>query len=199
MSAIGSSLRNLATQEVVVSRTGRRSVAISAFVLATAVGAYVMVPLPWTPVPMTLQPLVVVLAGVLLGPMLGAAAMATYLVIGALGMPVFSGGGAGLPWLLGPTGGYLLAYPAAALVTGWLAGGREAGAARLAAALAAGIGVLYLGGVAQLALLTGGSLESLLALGVIPFLAGDLVKVGIALLLALKLRPRTLERVGDPA
>jgi biotin transport system substrate-specific component len=199
MSALGSNLRTWASHEVVPSRTGRRSVAISAFVVATALGAYAMVPLPWTPVPMTLQPLVVILAGALLGPMLGAAAMSTYLVIGALGLPVFSGGGAGVAWLMGPTGGYLLAYPAAALVTGWLAGGRDAGAVRLFGALAAGIAVVYLGGVAQLALLTGGTPASLLALGVLPFVAGDLVKVVLALLVALRLRPKTLDRVAPEA
>lgn len=207
MSAAGSNLKAWAAHEVVPSLAGRRAVAIAAFVVATALGAYASVPL--TPVPITLQPLVVILAGALLGPMMGAAAMSAYLVIGALGVPVFSGGGAGLPWLLGPTGGYLIAYPAAAMVVGWIAGrggaeravaeDRGTGAARLTLALAAGVAVMYIGGVSQLALLTGEGLANLLAVGVFPFVVGDLIKIAIALLIAGKLRPKTLDRVGSGA
>mgnify|MGYP006304422797 FL=1 len=103
------------------------------------------------------------------------------------GAPVFSFGGAGLPWLLGPTGGYLLASPAAAFVVGWIAG-RQGGTLRLTAALAAGIATLYVGGISQLFLLTGESLGALLAVGAAPFLLGDLTKIAMALVLARLLR-----------
>jgi biotin transport system substrate-specific component len=155
---------------------------IVAFIVGTAAGAYVAVPLPFTPVPVTLQPLFVILAGALLGPWAGATAMAGYLALGVGGAPVFSAGHAGLPWLLGPTGGYLIAYPAAAFLVGALAG-RSRSTLRLAAAMAAGVAALYVGGVSQLWILTRQDPGALLVQGVLPFLAGDLVKILAALAL----------------
>ena len=150
-------------------------------------------PLPWTPVPMTLQPLFVILAGVVLGAGPGAAAMATYVAVGALGAPIFSLGGAGVPWLLGPTGGYLLAMPAAAFVTGWVAGGNH-GWLRPLLGLTLGLLTLYVGGLSQLWILTGEDMGALLALGVVPFLAGDVAKLLAALLLARSIRFTSLGR-----
>lgn len=181
-----------AAREMVTGRGARIAIAVAAFVLATTFGAYVAIPLPWTPVPMTLQPLFVVLAGALLGPRLGAAAMMSYLALGLAGVPVFSAGRAGLAHVLGPTGGYLLAYPPAAFAVGWLAGGRKSGTLRLAAALLAGLGVIYAGGVAQLGALAGGPLERIVALGVAPFVAGDLIEMLVALVVAKQVRSRTL-------
>lgn len=168
----------------------RKIIGIVGFVIATTVGAYVAVPLPWTQVPMTLQPLFVILAGALLGPWAGACSMATYLAMGAAGAPVFSMGRSGLPWLMGLTGGYLIAYPAAAYVVGRVLhpsseGGRVPPVGRLRAllGLSLGIAVIYLGGVSQLAILTGQEFSATLATGVIPFLAGDAVKVLIAVVI----------------
>lgn len=168
--------------EVAADGRARTFLGVVAFVLATTVGAYVAVPLPWTPVPMTLQPLFVILAGALLGPWAGASAMAAYVALGAAGAPVFSNGHAGIPWLMGATGGYLLAYPAAAFVVGLLAT-PASGRLRTLVGLVAGLGVIYLGGVSQLSLLTGQGLVEVLPLAVVPFLAGDAVKVLIALVL----------------
>jgi len=177
---------------VVSDRRATAAIGVAAFVLATSFGAYVAVPLPLTPVPMTLQPLFVILAGVALGPRLGAAAMAAYLAMGAAGAPVFSGGHAGLPWLMGPTGGYLVAMPAAAFVAGAVAGASRR--SRLLAGLALGIVTLYVGGLSQLFILTRGEPGGLLALGVLPFLFGDVVKVLIAFLLAGPIRSSSLGR-----
>ena len=188
MNTLTETVRGWATLEVVEDRRARAGLGILAFALATAFGAQVAVPLPWTQVPMTLQPLFVILAGAVLGPWLGAASMAAYLAVGAAGAPVFSFGGAGLPWLLGPTGGYLLAYPAAAFLTGMVAG-REGSLLRLAAGLTLGIATLYIGGVSQLFLLTGESFGTLLAVGVLPFVFGDLTKIAMALVLTRLVRP----------
>ncbi|MBI4522136.1 MAG: biotin transporter BioY [Gemmatimonadetes bacterium] len=181
-----------ATRPITAPRPVHIAIAVSAFVLATTFGAYVAIPLPWTPVPITLQPLFVLLAGALLGPRTGAAAMVTYLGLGLAGAPVFAGGGAGVAHALGPTGGYLLAYPPAAFVVGWLAGGRDSGTGRLAAALAVGLVVIYAGGIAQLAVFTGEPLDRLLVLGVAPFAIGDLIKILVGLVIARRLRARTL-------
>lgn len=161
-------------------RTPRsRAIGVAIVALALALSAQFAVPLPGTPVPLTLQPFVVVLAGLLIGPLDAAAAMVLYLVAGAAGAPVFAPMGApGLARLLGPTGGYLLAYPVAAAVAGWLGAGRERFVARLVAAIA-GILVLYLGGLSQLSVITG-SLTAAAVIGVLPFVAADLLKAIVA-------------------
>ncbi|HEU5171456.1 MAG TPA: biotin transporter BioY [Gemmatimonadales bacterium] len=169
----------------------RRAAALVLGALFVALAAQVAVPLPFTPVPMTLQPLAVLIVGGLLGPAAGAAALALYVALGALGLPVFTPiGPPGAARLLGPTGGYLLSYPAAAAVTGWLADRpsvRPSG--RLLLACAAGMLVIHLGGSAQLAIL-GGDPGLALRLGVVPFLTGDLVKIGLAALVIRLVRPR---------
>ena len=162
--------------------TRRRTVTVVGvigFAVALAAASQVSIPLPDTPVPITLQPLVVVLAGLWLGPMAGAASMLVFLAAGAVGLPVFSPiGPPGLARLLGPTGGYLLAYPVAAFLAGILAP-VGAGFMRRFGAAAAGMVAIYLGGFAQLVVITG-SLESAALLGVIPFVALDVGKALVA-------------------
>ena len=180
----------------------RVSAALAGAVLV-ALAAQVALPIPGTPVPFTLQPLAVLIVGGLLGPRYGALSMVLYLAMGAAGLPVFTPGGLpGLARLFGPTGGYLLAYPVAAAVVGrvggW-AGGRPVtsggGAVAdtttrrsayppvVAASLAglAGLMAIHAGGLAQLTILTG-SAQAAFAAGVLPFLAGDLIKVFLAAL-----------------
>ena len=160
-------------------------VGILGFAAALAAASQVSIPLPNTPVPITLQPLVVVLAGLWLGPVAGAASMILVLTAGAIGLPVFTPLGApGLARLLGPTGGYLLAYPVAAFIAGSLAG-PAAGFVRRFAGASAGMLAIYLGGFAQLVVLTR-SLETAAVLGVLPFVALDVVKA----LVAAAMRPR---------
>lgn len=158
--------------------TRATAIGVVGFALALTAAAQVAVPIPGTPVPFTLQPLVVVLAGLWLGPRAAAASMVLYLAAGAAGLPVFAAGGAGVAHVLGPTGGYLIAQPAAAFVTGWL-GARATSYGARALAACAGILVLYLGGLAQLAVLTG-SLERATLLGVRPFVVLDVVKAHVA-------------------
>jgi biotin transport system substrate-specific component len=127
---------------------------------------------------------------------MGAASQALYLLAGALGAPVFSGGGAGVVHLMGPTGGFLLAFPLAAAVTGWLAGRVKEDrtlldAVKLGEAIFLGTLVIFAGGAAQLALLTGDA-ERAIRLGVLPFLVGDVIKVVAALLIARRIRRKTL-------
>jgi biotin transport system substrate-specific component len=161
-------------------RTPRsRAIGVLIAVLALALASQIAIPLPGTPVPLTLQPFVVVLTGLLIGPIDAAAAMVLYLVAGAAGAPVFAPIGApGLARLLGPTGGYLLAYPVAAAVAGWLGAGRERFGARLVAAMA-GILVLYAAGLSQLSIITG-NVSTAVVWGVLPFVAADLLKAIVA-------------------
>jgi biotin transport system substrate-specific component len=154
-------------------------VGVIGFAATMALAAQIAIPIPGTPVPFTLQPLAVVVAGMVLGPVAGAMSMVLYLIAGAAGLPVFSPiGAAGFLRLIGPTGGYLLAAPAAAAVAGLIARRFPAFGGRLLAAFL-GIATLYLGGVAQLELLTG-SLERAAAMGTTPFILADLGKVVVA-------------------
>lgn len=136
--------------------------------------ARLTVPLPFTPVPLTGQTLGVLLAGLLLGPSRGALAMLLYLAEGAAGLPVFSPAGpGGLAQLFGPTGGFLMSYPLAAFVIGYLA-------LRLrlvTLALLAGLAVIFGFGAAWLAIVVPRSRQALLAMAVWPFLPGELLKV----------------------
>jgi len=167
------------------SLTGRRALAVIAGVALVAIAAQVAIPLPGTPVPLTLQPLAVLLVGGVLGPRLGAASLLLYLALGATGLPVFTPFGApGVGRLFGPTGGYLLAYPIAAYAVGGLVGdGRRW--ARVALAVFVGLALIHLGGLAQLLIITH-NLHDAARLGTWPFLVGDLAKLVIA---GLVLRP----------
>ncbi len=158
----------------------------------TAVAAQISIPLE--PVPFTLQVLAVVLTGLLLGPRYGALAMAVYVLVGAIGVPVFASFRGGLGALFGDSGGYLLAYPLAAAIAG-LASQATANAPR-GRALAIGflwgsaaLAVIYTLGATWLGVLTGLSPASAVAVGVLPFVPFDLVKVGLAALVAVAVAP----------
>ncbi len=159
----------------------------SMFGALTAVGSFMVIPLQ--PVPITLQSMFTSLAGILLGAYAAAWSQIIYVLLGVIGLPVFAGGKAGLGTLLGPTGGYLLGFVAAACLIGKLADARrEAGLAWLLLAVAAGDAVIYLLGTLQLVLVADLSwLEAVMA-GVVPFIPGDLIKLVAAAWLGLKLR-----------
>lgn len=161
-----------------------------AALLAALMGAfaYVAFPYPFSPAPVTLQVLGVFLAGLLLGSLWGAAAMVLYLLAGALGAPVFSGGGAGLGVLLGPTGGYLFSYPLAAAVVGVIAHGglslesvAEASVVRLAIGMAAGVVIIYGIGVPFMWWNLDMTLRSAIVSGAIVFIPAEAVKMAAAI------------------
>ena len=154
-------------------------IGVVAFAVMTALGAYVRIPLPWTPVPITLQTLFVSLAGATLGPVLGPASQGLYLAAGAAGVPLFAGGLGGLAYLLGgPTTGYLLGFVPATACTGWLVRRREApGILWTMLSMAAGTLTVYACGVAWLVWSLNLSLAAALVQGLLPFLLGDAVKL----------------------
>jgi len=144
-----------------------------------ALFARVSIPLPFSPVPIALQGHVCLLLGVLLGSRLSALAVLTYLLQGAIGLPVFALGKAGMAVLLGPTGGYLIGYLLGAWVTGYLVE-RSGSKSLRQATLAMAIGnlAIYLCGLSQLSLFVGS--ERVFLLGMFPFLIGDCFKLGVA-------------------
>jgi biotin transport system substrate-specific component len=154
-------------------------------------------PLWFTPVPLTLQPFAVLLLGLLLSPRLAAATLGAYLAEGALGLPVFAPGlttTTGLAHLLGPTGGYLMAYPAAAALISFLWRRSSRGFSWSLASAALGNLAILLAGALWLAALTHAPLRTVCTLAVFPFLPGDALKVAGAAALAAtwdRLRRRT--------
>ncbi len=138
--------------------------------------------LPAVPnVPVTLQVLVVCLAGGLLGPLWGAVSMLVYLLLGAVGLPVFAGGSGGLQVLVGLTAGYLWSYPLAAALIGLVAPSHRApGLARSGVAMLLGLMVIYLGGAGWAVLVGGKALGVVVSGWVLPFIPLDLVKAGLA-------------------
>ena len=180
---------------------GVRVLAVILGAVLVAVAAQISIPLPGTPVPMTLQPMAVLLVGGLLGARLGALSMILYLAMGAAGLPVFTPSPVLLPGfarLIGPTGGYLLAYPFAAwtvgavLTPGWQPGVNTW--LRATVAVVAGLVLIHLGGLAQLAILTG-DLTAAARFGTIPFLLGDLLKLAILVPVLTKLTPTVRARL----
>lgn len=143
-----------------------------------AIAAQVAIPLPFTPVPLTLQPLAVIFIGVALGATRGAAAAALYLLEGFSGLPVFAQGHGGPAWLLGATAGFLYSYPFAAWVAGFVSErGWGSSIVRAVTGMLLALGVIYLGGWSWLALLT--DPRTAFAAGVAPFVLADIVKVAI--------------------
>ena len=147
--------------------------------LVVALSAQIAVPLAFSPVPITGQTLAVLLVGALMGRVRGGVVMLLYLAEGVAGLPVFAGGGAGAVHLLGPTGGYLVGFVAAATVTGYLAErGWDRRFGTTLAAMLLGTVAIFAVGLAWLGLFTG--TENLLAMGLYPFVPGALIKIALA-------------------
>ncbi|MDA0241133.1 MAG: biotin transporter BioY [Proteobacteria bacterium] len=142
---------------------------------------------PISPVPLSMQTFAVLFLGMAFGWRLGAATMLLYLAEGALGLPVFAGTpekGIGIPYLMGPTGGYLVSYVFAAGTVGYLAQrGWDRNLFTAAAAMVIGSIVIYAFGVSWLAVVIGSSLEKSMQLGMLPFLLGDAIKIALAAVL----------------
>lgn len=143
-----------------------------------AIAAQIALPVPFSPVPLTMQPLAVLLVGVTLGSTRGAAAASLYLLEGFAGLPVFAQAHGGAIWLTAATAGYLWSYPAASWLAGWFSErGWGSTTIRAVAGMLAALGVIYLGGWSWLALLSGP--RSAWLLGVAPFVVADIVKVAV--------------------
>jgi biotin transport system substrate-specific component len=160
---------------------GRAALDVLLVVVASAIiaiAAQIAIPIPRTVVPLTMQPLAVLLVGITLGSTRGAAAAALYLLEGFSGMPVFAQGHGGAIWLAGPTAGYLFSYPFAAFVAGWFSErGWGSTTVRAIAGMLVALGVIYLGGWSWLAAFIGAK-NSWLG-GVRPFILADILKVAV--------------------
>ena len=165
----------------------RRLVFAAMMAAMISVGAYLAIPIG--PVPIVLQNLFVLVAGLLLGSRWAAISVGVYLLAGACGLPVFAGGTGGIGRLIGPTGGYLFGFLGAAYIVGLIAE-RASGRFFLeVSAMVVGSFVIYAFGVAWLKHVTGMTLSQTLAVGCYPFLPGDAIKMAVALPIARTVRP----------
>ena len=168
----------------------------------TAIGAFITIPLPFSPIPITLQVLFVLLAGLLLGSRWAATSMGVYVLLGIIGLPVFSGGTAGIGVLLGPTGGYLVGFVVGAYVIGIIAEqGKDysdqnnasccnhINTIRPIVASLSGLAVIFLFGTIWLAIAADLSISQAVAVGLLPFIPGGIIKVVAAVVIAKKLKP----------
>jgi biotin transport system substrate-specific component len=171
-----------------------RVAAVALGVAVTAAAAQVSVPLPFTPVPLVFTPLAVLMCGALLGARLGATAQVAYLAAGIAGLPVFAPSvqlPPGALRLIGPTGGYLMAYPIAAFVTGWLAErGWDRRYLSSFAAMLFGLTIIFAGGVSWLALTITHSVSTAMLLGLRWFVALDVLKIAVGAMIIASLRRR---------
>ena len=173
----------LTTRADARARAAEQAGAVLFVTVLTAIAAQITIPLPFTPVPFTFQPMVVLVGAAALGSRLGMMSQILYLAVGLAGMPVFAASPAlpqGVARLLGPTGGYLMSYPFAAFVTGYLA---ERGFDRrylsFLLAMLSGLAIVFAGGVAWLALILR-SVGAALTAGFLPFVLADLAKLIVA-------------------
>jgi biotin transport system substrate-specific component len=182
----------LLKKEIVMNKTACRAIGIAAFVIMTALGAFVRVPLPFSPVPLTLQTFFVLLSGAFLGGGLGIAAQAVYLGLGLSGISVFTASGSGLLYLAGPTTGYLFGFILAAFISGSFARNCKNTFALFVLFCLADLAILACGAL-WLKFLFGIGMDKAMFIGLVPFLAGDVLKAALAAVVYARLRSRAGE------
>ena len=168
---------------------------VSLFASITAIFAFLpAIPLSFSPVPITFQLLGVFLAGAILGGRLGALSQLVYLLIGIIGIPVFSGGSAGISVLFGPTGGYLIGFPIAAYLIGLLVKKSESKPNKInlytLLAIILPILIIYVPGTLQLSFILKMPLQKAFVIGSLPYIPLDIVKCVLALVIAFPTRKR---------
>ena len=205
----GTNLNNGKSRSTTVQRTAKL-VICALFTALTAVCSWISLELPFTPVPVNLATFAVMLSGCILGPVYGTISQIVYVLLGAVGAPVFSGGTGGFGIIAGPTGGYIIGYMLCAAICGTLSQKKEAIALsadlpanktifriakpsvfRLAAAMVLGTAACYAAGTLWFMYITGNGLLSTLMMCVVPYLPGDALKM-IAGIAIIKRLPRSL-------
>ena len=170
----------------------KRIVFTALFAALTAACGFISIPVPGTPLPIVLQNMMVVLDGLLLGPVWGTAAVVLFILSGIIGLPVFSGGTAGIARIMGPTGGFIIGYAISALVAGLIASrpaiGKKTSVVLLAVAALCGFAVMYIPGVFHFMRTMDKTFGETMALCVLPYLPGDGIKLVLSVIMAATLR-----------
>ena len=179
-------------KEIVVNKVASRIIGVITFVILTSLGAFVRIPLPFTPVPITLQTFFVLLSGIFLGS-LGVISQVIYVLLGIAGVPIFSGAGSGLYYLYGPTAGYIFGFVLATLFLGRFIKQAKDNLFSVFGILCLADLIILSCGTFWLKIMFGYHFRNLLLIGFIPFLPGDLLKALVAAILYLRLKPRLKE------
>lgn len=164
----------------------KRIAYVSIFAALTAVGAMVSIPIPFSSIPFTLQVLFVLLSGLLLGPVDGALSQLVYLLMGAIGLPVFAQFSSGLGVILGKSGGYLIGFVLASFFAGLLGKGNNF--LKLYSVSILALFLIYFFGALQLSIVMALDFKKAVVVGVLPFVFFDFIKGALAVIVALKLR-----------
>lgn len=159
------------------------------FTAITAIMAQIAIPLPFSPVPITMQTFAIFMSAIILGSRLGFMSQIIYVLLGAIGVPVFANFGGGLGKILGPTGGFIFSFPIVAYIIGRISDKKMNMAANIAI-MAVGLFVCYAMGVAQLSVTTGMGMQKAIAVGALPYIPLDIVKVAMAYVLGTTVRNR---------
>ena len=168
-------------------------IGVSLFVLAMALGAYVRIPVPGSPIPITLQTFFVLLSGAFLGWRLGAASQLGYIALGAMGLPIFQGYAFGLTHIFGPTGGYLAGFVIAAALIGSITKREALTFGQAVAAFAIGDVIIHISGALWLSYAYRFGAVNAVTVGILPFIPGEIVKIAFAVSIYRIFRPRARE------
>ncbi len=161
------------------------------FAAITAVLSQISIPIPFSPVPFTMQTLAVALCGVILGARKGFIAQLIYIALGVVGLPVFSGFAGGMSKILGPTGGFIISFPIMALIIGYLSDS-NINKLKLGIGMTVSLIISYAIGALQMSFVLGISFGKALTIGVIPFVILDFIKMGIVTAIGEKLKKRVM-------
>jgi biotin transport system substrate-specific component len=175
----------------------RMMVFAALFTALIIIGGYISFPLPLSPVPIVLSDFFAMLAGLFLGASWGGASVGLFLFLGALGLPVFAGGKAGLAVLFGPTGGFLFGFLIAALVMGLISGKGKPGFIKDLVALIVGNIIIFGIGVPWLQIILKLTWDKALAFGLLPFIPGAVIKIVVAIALIQVLRPILKQNISN--
>jgi biotin transport system substrate-specific component len=173
----------------------KEMILISMFAALTAIFAQLTIPLPISPVPITMQELAVCLSAAILGSRLSVLSQLIYIFVGIIGMPVFSGGTAGLARLMGPTGGYITGFLLSSFVIGRIVEQRPLPTIRRTfIAMLCGLFVIYTCGVFQLSLVSGITLKAAFMSGVVPFIGMAIIKIVLGSAVACSVRATLIKQ-----
>jgi biotin transport system substrate-specific component len=187
-------MQALLNREFVLDKAVTGFCTMAIFTILTVIAGFIRIPVPMSPVPITLQTFFVLLAGASLGAWRGSASQLGYLALGLFGLPVFSTMGSGFLYLAGPSGGYMAGFVLAALFIGFTKRFCEASYAGMFLLFVAAEAVILCSGAVWLGVLTGYDPIKLAQIGVLPFIPGDLLKAGAAAAVYKAIRPR-LEKI----
>jgi biotin transport system substrate-specific component len=165
---------------------------VAIFSALTAILSQISIPLPFSPVPITFQILAIYISSIILGSKLGAISQIIYMLLGAIGLPVFPNFSGGLHSIMGPTGGYIISFPIIAFIIGKLSE-KELPFITIAIGLILSLLVCYSIGVLQLSFITKMSIQKSIVVGALPFIPLDIVKIIIAYLIGIRVKASLLK------